>query len=471
MAERVPLSKTSSSEFALEEDAYVFCLDRQLKIDQVFRLRSAPIDFDFLRREANVSAWSKIKIVGVSSILHNPVFSRIPAMYELFVRARGTRIVVIPTEGRICVERTAQIPAPELNRNSRSEHAVASGSLPPKKVLIIDDSKTIRDLLDKLLTREADFEVVGKASCPSEALEILKTVSPDLITLDIHMPEMNGVELLKRYYPTRPIPTVLITSMSKDAGPEVLEGLSAGAIDYIQKPSFQTLVDEAPLILEKLRAAASVKPRRQMPIHMSRMQLARGSLDLSHLIAIGSSTGGTEALKNLFMGMPEEIPPILVVQHIPAVFSRAFADRLNTLLPFEVKEAEDGDEVLANRVLIAPGGLQMELTKNGKVRVFDGAPVNRHKPSVDVLFQSVSKLMGKNAVGVILTGMGNDGAAGLLEMKKSGAPTIGQDEASCVVYGMPQAAFQLGAVDKQLPLDKIPEGIIAALGRKKFKAA
>jgi two-component system chemotaxis response regulator CheB len=327
------------------------------------------------------------------------------------------------------------------------------------RVLIVDDSKTIRNLMSKILSRDPGIEVVGLAEGPTQAEALIEKLRPDVITLDIHMPEMDGVQLLKRYLPKYPIPTVMISSISMEEGPLVLSALEVGAVEYIQKPSFDQLETAAPLIVEKVKVASYAKvvmgsnKGRTEPLRRS-----EGNIDLTRVIAIGSSTGGTEALRVLMSGLPADIPPIVVVQHIPPVFSKAFAMRMNELFPFEVKEAEDGDLLQANRILIAPGGLQMSVVKDRdqyKVQIRDTAPVNRHKPSVDVLFDSIAKELGNQALGAILTGMGTDGAKGLLKMRQTGAHTVAQDEASCIVFGMPREAIHIGAAVATLPLSKI----------------
>lgn len=340
------------------------------------------------------------------------------------------------------------------------------------RVLVIDDSKTIRDILSKVFTSEK-IEVVGTAASAEEAEPLLTSLKPDVITLDVHMPGMDGVTFLSKYLPKHPIPTIMISSISMQESGEILKALELGAVDYIQKPSLQEVSTQAEYMREKIIVASTIRVQKKNQT-IKRNTLAT-SFSPNHkfdkIVAIGSSTGGTEALKEVLLGLPSWIPPIVIVQHIPPIFSAAFAKRLNELCDFEVKEAADGDVLKAGRVLIAPGGLQMELQADGqggyKVRVFDGEKVNRHKPSVDVLFDSVAKLVGKLAVGVILTGMGNDGAAGLLRMRKSGASTIGQDEASSVVYGMPRAAFELGAVMEVCPLSKIAEAMMKNLGKEK----
>ena len=347
------------------------------------------------------------------------------------------------------------------------------------KVLIVDDSKTIRSLLDKIFKLDPNIEVIGSIENPLEVETFLQNHKPDVITLDIHMPYLNGVELLKKIMPKYPIPTVMISSISMEEGPMVLSALEAGAVDYIQKPSFEEIKHVAPLIIEKVKDARHAKVRvtaesgsassphlRKISKDKPLFQL-KVTLPIAQLIVIGSSTGGTEALREILIRLPDKIPPILIVQHIPAVFSKAFAERMNSLCPFEVKEAVDGDIVAENRVIIAPGGTQMGIRQNGAgltITVDEKAgAVNRHRPSVDYLFDQVAKVCPKKTVGVVLTGMGADGAKGLLNLKHAGARTIGQDEQSCVVYGMPQAAFKLGGVEKQITLLKIADEIMTTL--------
>ncbi|MCM2282842.1 MAG: chemotaxis-specific protein-glutamate methyltransferase CheB, partial [Bdellovibrionaceae bacterium] len=312
---------------------------------------------------------------------------------------------------------------------------------------------------------------------PLKAEEMVITSRPDVITLDIHMPGLNGVDLLKQLFPKYKIPAVMITSVSLEEGPIVLEALSNGAVDYIRKPTLQELPHLAPELREKVKIAARANkdsaPRRisrgnfrsdaaSAPAHSG------GSLSSNVLVAIGSSTGGTQALESLLVQLPFGIPPILIVQHIPALFSSALARRLNEICPFEVKEAADGDQILPNRVLLAPGGKQMRVRKRRKetdpftVEITDDSPVNRHKPSVDYLYDSIAEQK-IPTIGVILTGMGNDGAKGLLNLRQTGARTIAQDEASCVVFGMPKEAIRLGAAQEVLSLEKIPAKLMSWL--------
>jgi two-component system chemotaxis response regulator CheB len=362
-----------------------------------------------------------------------------------------------------------QVAALENSSHSQTE----SNEERKRKVLIVDDSKTIRDLLVRILSEDSQLEIIGTAVNPIEAQELLKTLKPDVITLDIHMPEMTGVEWLEKLLPKMSIPVVMITSLQLQDGGEVFKALELGAVDYIQKPVLNEIKEMAPVIREKVKSASFAKVKGRRPPSVAVSEIPLGTMDQNILIAIGASTGGTEALKDVLIKLPKDIPPIVIVQHIPAVFSKAFADRLNTLCPFEVLEAKDGDEVRAGRVLIAAGGTQMaiEKSRNGYVvRVTDDEPMNRHKPSVDFLFNSVAKIAGAKSLGVILTGMGADGAQGLLKMKQAGARTLGQDEESCVVYGMPRAAFLLGAVEEVHALDEMPMAI-AKKGLKKKSVA
>lgn len=354
--------------------------------------------------------------------------------------------------------------------------AMKKPKISPRKVLIVDDSKTIRDLLTRICRADSELEVIGVASSGFEAESFLQNHTPDVITLDVNMPQMTGVEFLERQFKKRPIPVVMISSLQLQEGNEIFRALELGAVDYIQKPSFAEMKELGPIICETIKDASFAKVRLESKIVLGAKRsprLASSNFDERAVLAIGASTGGTEAIKEILLQLPSEIPPTLVVQHIPAGFSKAFADRLNDLCPFEVKEAVDGDELLPSRVLIAPGGKQMAIDrkKNGRwiVRVNDDPPMSRHKPSVDYLFHSVAKHIGAHAVGVIMTGMGADGAEGLLAMKKAGSVTIGQDETSCVVYGMPKAAHALGAVDWVVELAKIPETMMNRLAKRNHR--
>lgn len=335
------------------------------------------------------------------------------------------------------------------------------------KVMIVDDSTTIIQLLSMIFKKDKGIEVVATCENPLHAEELYKKHKPDVITMDIHMPHMDGVQLVKKLAPAYKVPIVMISSISMEEGPQVFNALESGAVDYIQKPTLKELDQVAPLIIERVKTASQVSVERKLKSSNSQARaVSRSSsykLDEKSLIVIGSSTGGTEALKSLFLTLPKEIPPILVVQHIPAVFSAAFAKRLNELLPVDVVEAKDGDEVKKNTIYIAPGGKQMALKRVGsmlKLIVNDDQPMNRHKPSVDYLFKSVVKEELPKVVGVILTGMGADGARELLNLRKQGARTVAQNKETCVVYGMPREAVERGAAEFVLPLEQIGEKIM-----------
>ena len=347
------------------------------------------------------------------------------------------------------------------------------------RVLVVDDSKTIRDLLFKIISNSADLECVGLAEKPSQVEGMIQNLKPDVLTLDINMPEMDGVTLLTKILPKYPIPTVMISAVSMEEGEQVLNALRWGAVDYIQKPKLNEIAHVAPLIVEKLKVAAGVKVVYRDPSTFAtenkttKLNAVSGvTFKTESFIAIGSSTGGTEAIRTLFEGFPDQIPPVLVTQHIPAVFSLAFAKRLNEIFKFKVKEAEDGDLIVSNTVLVAPGGKQMKVERSPKqpgafiVRVNDDAPVNRHKPSVDYLFDSVAEHLGARALGIILTGMGSDGAKGLKRMRDSGAHTIAQAEEGCIVFGMPREAIELGAAVDVIPLPKISGAVLRILSAK-----
>ncbi len=338
------------------------------------------------------------------------------------------------------------------------------------KTLIVDDSATIRKLLKEILSADPLFNVVAEAEKPSQVEDLILKFKPDLITLDIHMPEMDGVSLLKNYITRYKIPTVMISSISKEEGPFVLDALESGAVDYIQKPQMNQLNEAAQTIRERLKIASQVKVRaRQKKVFTGFTQ--KKFNHFKNLVLIGSSTGGTEALKDVFECLPKEIPPILVVQHIPPVFSAAFAQRLNTIFPFEIREAKDGDLVVPNQVLIAPGGKQMGVVKKGSelvIKITEDAPVNRHKPSVDYLFKSVAEQNISNLVAGVLTGMGADGANELKVLRQQGAKTFAQDEATSVVYGMPKEAYERGGAECQVALENVGAKIIELCNQTLF---
>lgn len=372
---------------------------------------------------------------------------------RLFFYTETGRVRVAPLEGlpSLKVENVERPPKKESIKKK-------------KKVLIVDDSPTIQKLLTKILSESDQLEVVGVASDPLMAQKMIEELRPDVMTLDIYMPHMDGVTFLEQLLPQKAIPTIMISSISMEESNQVLKALELGAVDYIQKPSLGDLAVLGPLICEKVIMASNLKVK--IFKFNSSNESRHVSPNLSNtnaIVAIGASTGGTEALKAVLRRLPAGIPPIVIVQHIPPLFSTAFSHHLNELCQFEVKEAVTGDILMKNRVLIAPGGKQMAIepfSKGFRVIISDDPPVNRHKPSVDYLFHSVSKHVGKKAIGIILTGMGSDGAKGLFEMKKQGARTMAQDEATSVVYGMPKAAKELNAVDEVIPLDKVAETLL-----------
>jgi len=338
-------------------------------------------------------------------------------------------------------------------------------------VLIVDDSAIARRALKDALETDPHIEVVGTAPDPFIARDKILELKPNVVTLDVEMPRMDGVTFLHKLMKYYPIPVVMVSSLTQKGAETTVAALEAGAVEIVAKPvlekhNFQPVIGE---LIDKVKAAAKAKMKPPLPpgeLSKKRRPLTSMVATTNKLVAIGASTGGTEALKDILMRMPLNSPGILVVQHMPEMFTSAFARRLDDLCEIDVKEAADGDSVLNGRCLIAPGNHHMVLRRSGArylVEVKDGPTVNRHRPSVEVLFNSVARAAGANAVGVILTGMGNDGAAGLLSMKNEGAKTIAQDEESCVVFGMPKEAIKLGAVDRTLPLDEIAGAILAAL--------
>jgi len=340
------------------------------------------------------------------------------------------------------------------------------------RVLIVDDSAIVRKLLAEALSSEPDLEVVGTAPDPFVARDKILSLHADVLTLDIEMPRMDGLTFLKKLMRFHPMPVVVISSLAQASSRAAIEALQCGAVDVLAKPggpySVGELKEELP---RKIRAAAQARIARSTPVETPAPQRPAASSGYrpssNSIIAIGASTGGTEAIREVLVRMPENSPGIVVVQHIPAVFSAAFASRLNDLCRIHVREAVDGDRVLAGQALIAPGNFHMTLEKRGgeySVAVRNGERVCYQRPSVDVLFDSVASVAGGNAVGVILTGMGADGAQGMLKMKRAGARNIAQDEASCVVFGMPREAIRLGAVDHVLPLDRIANELVALSG-------
>ncbi|MEO5668538.1 MAG: chemotaxis-specific protein-glutamate methyltransferase CheB [Bdellovibrionota bacterium] len=344
------------------------------------------------------------------------------------------------------------------------------------RIMTVDDSRTMQKLIEKSLSASTDLEIIAQVVDPLTAIAQVKALNPDILTLDIHMPGQNGVEVLKDLMREYPRPAVLLTSLSKEDGTLVFEGLAAGAFEYLQKPSHEDLeqfrvVLESTLVAafdsrDKVSLSATSKSRRPSSrLAWNKRNDASGREDI---ILIGSSTGGTVALGEVLPLFNKSCPPIVVVQHIPAVFSRALAESLNRHCEIEVVEAQDGMVVEAGRAYIAPGGLQLALVRRDSklfVSIRDDAPVNRFKPSVDYLFKSATQVRGLKISAALLTGMGRDGAQGLLELKQSGAWTIAQDESTSVVYGMPRAAKEIGADCQVLPLGQIAEALLSGLGQ------
>ncbi|MEU8233434.1 chemotaxis response regulator protein-glutamate methylesterase [Actinoplanes sp. NPDC048967] len=347
----------------------------------------------------------------------------------------------------------------------------------PTRVLIVDDSAVVRQVLAARLRGCAGIEVIGAVPDPIFAMEHMNRSWPDVVVLDIEMPRMDGLTFLHRIMSVRPTPVVICSTLTRRGAETTMEALAAGAAAVIAKPATglkKFMEDDSGDIVTAVRAAAAsnagrLRPAARVPAYAAPPPAAGTGIgpagpgpDTERVVAIGTSTGGTQALEVVLPALPAGGPGVVLVQHMPPRFTAAFAERLDVMCRVRVREARDGDPVLPGQVLVAPGGRHMELRRPDaryRVRVFDGPPVNRHTPSVDVLFRSVAKVAGSNAVGVIMTGMGDDGARGLLEMRRAGAYTVAQDEASCVVHGMPREAVRLGAVDRESPLGSIAEVI------------
>lgn len=347
----------------------------------------------------------------------------------------------------------------------------------PLRVLIVDDSSVVRKLLQQILGNDPEFEIVGMAPDPYVARDLLVQLKPDLMTLDIEMPRMDGITFLEKvmeHFPTR---TVILSSLSAEGSALALRALELGAVDVMEKPSLdvaQSLQGMAAELRQRLKAAGSANLQRRvlaLPVRRPGTEVSSQALSRTthQVIAVASSTGGTEALKVLLPMFPVDLPGTVVVQHMPAVFTKTYADHLQQLCPFEVKEAQEGDKVIPGRVLIAPGNFHMELVRSGgyyQVILHQKPPMHGVRPAADYLMQSVAKYAGANAIGIVLTGMGKDGAKGLLEMKKAGSFNVAQDEASSVIYGMPKAAVEIGAIDAELPLDRIAARVMQQFQKK-----
>lgn len=339
------------------------------------------------------------------------------------------------------------------------------------RVLVVDDSAIVRKILTEALSGQPDLEVVGTAPDPYIARDKILALEPDVLTLDIEMPRMDGLTFLKKLMHFRPMPVIIISSLAQASCQTAMQALSLGAVEVLAKPGGPYSVGELRLELaSKIRAAAASRVRPTVPVDRAAPaappRLAASQWTPSTVIAIGASTGGTEAIAGILPRLPQGVPGIVITQHIPAGFSRAFATRLNQMCAFEVKEAEEGDAVHPGRALIAPGDFHMLLRKSAdgyRVAVKTGPRVCYQRPSVDVMFSSVAESAGAHAVGVLLTGMGSDGAQGLLKMRQTGARTIAQDEASCVVFGMPREAIRAGAAGRVVALPGIPQAILSAV--------
>jgi two-component system chemotaxis response regulator CheB len=350
------------------------------------------------------------------------------------------------------------------------------------KVLCIDDSALIRSVLREIINSQPDMVVVGVAPDPIIARDLIKKTNPDVLTLDVEMPRMDGLDFLEKLMRLRPTPVVMISSLTQRGSEATLRALELGAVDFVPKPTLgmrDGMLEYTDLIAEKIRMAARARLRQHLkattgvltdhPSSPPPEQAVRFQFGTTEkLLIVGASTGGTEAIKELLLPMPPDCPGILIVQHMPAGFTSSFAQRLDGLCNIRVKEAIHGERVLPGHAYIAPGGLHLRLARSGAnyiTELDEGPPVNRHRPSVDVLFQTAARYAGANAVGVILTGMGKDGAAGMLAMREAGAHNVAQDEATCVVFGMPREAIAQGAVHDVLPLEQIPYHVLQLLAR------
>jgi two-component system chemotaxis response regulator CheB len=337
----------------------------------------------------------------------------------------------------------------------------------PVRVLVVDDSATVRQIFQRELARDPMVEVVGVAADPYVARDLIVDLHPDVLTLDIEMPRMDGLTFLRKLMAHLPMPVIIVSSLTPQGGDIALEAIEAGAVDVVSKPgTAYTVGDLSVQLIDKIKAAARVTVQKRATgavggnVAKTRLAMSRTT---NKIIAIGASTGGTEALTRVLTALPANAPAIAIVQHMPEHFTRSFAERLDTLCAIHVKEAEHNDTLSPGTCLIAPGNFHMVVRRSGAryyVEIKSGPLVGRHRPAVNVLFKSVARYVGSNAVGVILTGMGRDGADGMKLMHDAGAVTLAQDEQSCIVFGMPKEAIATGGVDHTLPLDKIPQAML-----------
>lgn len=350
------------------------------------------------------------------------------------------------------------------------------------KVLVIDDSALIRSLLTEMINSQADMQVVGAAPDPLVAREMIKQLNPDVLTLDVEMPKMDGLDFLEKLMRLRPMPVVMVSTLTEHGSEITLRALELGATDFVTKPKMsitEGMREYTDIIADKIRAASQARiaslprPSASRTGVAAPVQLRNPLISSEKLLIIGASTGGTEAIKAFLLQMPSDCPGILITQHMPAGFTRSFANRLNSLCQISVKEAEGGERILPGHAYIAPGDQHLLLARSGAnyvTQLSDAAPVSRHKPSVDVLFDSAAAFAGKNAIGVILTGMGKDGAAGMARMKEAGAYNFAQNEESCVVYGMPKEAVAHGGVDEVAHLNDLPKLVLNYLTTNSARA-
>lgn len=339
------------------------------------------------------------------------------------------------------------------------------------RVLIVDDSALMRKLLTSVLSEDEGIEVVGAAPDPFDAREKIKSLNPDVVTLDVEMPRMNGLDFLRKIMELRPTPVVMISSLTQAGADITLEALEIGAVDFVAKPADAgAMLQLGGELIPKIKAAAHTRLRRRVPPpHRQRRAVGGASSTSDKLIAIGASTGGVEALKAVLMLFPEDVPPIVIAQHMPERFTAAFARRLDSECRMQVHEAAHDQPIERGNAYIAPGGHHLEVARRGSGLVCalnDGPLVSGHRPSVDALFHSVARVVAPRAVGAILTGMGRDGASGLLAMRRAGCVTLGQDEGTALIYGMPRVAFEIGAVESQHGLFDISEAILNACAGK-----